>query len=509
MPDLRGVYRNSDQQATLATVVLLVVGAVAMFTMVYTSPSLVAAIVFAVAFLILAFLRPTWALAGFLLYLPFEPFLLKWVPDDVYVYARYFSEIIVYLLVASTIWKRITKQLTFKQTPLDIPFILFVIIALTSALINFVPIFDALMGVRQIVRFILLFFVTVYLAPSERWIKTVLYSLFAVLAIQVVIGYAQFLFGETLDTFLLPSEVRSFGEITLTSGTVQFWDFGQRIFATMGRYDRLGTFMAFLFLIIVSLLYEPRLKKYRGRISALLILALPALAMTYSRSSWFGFLLGFLFIGLWAKRDKRVAWALGGAVGVIAVYLAVTGLVINNLIDVADQSVVERFFEAFSYERWRGEYYGLGRLYWIVQTLLTVVPAAIIFGHGPGMYGGGAVSALGNTDVYDNLGLPFGVYGTEGYIDNNWFSLWGETGTIGLAVYLWMFIALFLLCVRVWRRSKHAFTRALALGVAAAMLAVALNAFLATFLEVRTLASYLWVFGGIVVVMGQREELLE
>ena len=125
------------------------------------------------------------------------------------------------------------------------------------------------------------------------------------------------------------------------------------------------------------------------------------------------------------------------------------------------------------------------------------------------MYGGGAVSALGNTDVYDNLGLPFGVYGTEGYIDNNWFSLWGETGTIGLAVYLWMFIALFLLCVRVWRRSKHAFTRALALGVAAAMLAVALNAFLATFLEVRTLASYLWVFGGIVVVMGQREELLE
>ena len=52
-------------------------------------------------------------------------------------------------------------------------------------------------------------------------------------------------------------------------------------------------------------------------------------------------------------------------------------------------------------------------------------------------------------------------------------------------------------------------TRALALGVAAAMIAIALNAFLATFLEVRTLASYLWVMGGVVVSLGKREKILE
>ncbi len=37
------------------------------------------------------------------------------------------------------------------------------------------------------------------------------------------------------------------------------------------------------------------------------------------------------------------------------------------------------------------------------------MPASPIFGHGPGTYGGGAAAVLGNSKVYDELGLPFGV----------------------------------------------------------------------------------------------------
>lgn len=39
------------------------------------------------------------------------------------------------------------------------------------------------------------------------------------------------------------------------------------------------------------------------------------------------------------------------------------------------------------------------------------------------------------------------------------------------------------------------------------MLAVALNAFLATFLEVRTLAFYLWLYGGFIVVLGRQRDV--
>jgi O-antigen ligase len=234
----------------------------------------------------------------------------------------------------------------------------------------------------------------------------------------------------------------------------------------------------------------------------LFLAGLPALVLTYSRSAWFGFLSSFLFIALWIKKDKRILVASISVAVLLFSYLLYSGLAVRYLIETPQQTVVERFFESFSYERWRGEYDGLGRLYWMVQTVTTVVPAAPLFGFGPGQYGGGAVAALNNTRVYEQLGLPFGVYGTDGYIDNNWFSLWGETGTIGLAFYLWMYLALFFFSLRLYRKSKDdSFVRAISLGFTAVMIAVALNAFLATFLETRTLAFYLWLYGGFVIAL--------
>ena len=506
--NLRSTYRLSDELARVATIALFTLVGAAIVGTVFFSANLVIASVFGVAAVLMTFFRPTWSLAFLLLYLPFEPFLLKWISDDVYVYARFFSEILIYLLAAAVLWKLIVGEKEFKPSPIDLPFVLFLLVLAASTIINTVDLVDAALGARQILRFVLLFFITLYLAPSTKWIQSVFFALLGVVVVQSFLGYAQFAFGGVVDTFLLPSESRTFGEIQLTSGTVQFWDYGQRVFGTLGRYDRLGTFMAFILLIAASILYEPKLKQYHLAMALVSFFALPVLLLTYSRSAWFGFLLGFLFISIWAKRDRRVMITVGASAMLLAVYLSVTGLLVNQLIDVPEQNIAERFFEAFSAERWRGEYYGLGRLFWIVQTGVTVVPASPVFGHGPAMYGGGAVAALGNADVYEALGLPFGVYGTEGYIDNNWFSLWGETGTVGLAMYVWVYLALFLACVQVWRKSKQPFTRALALGVAAAMIAVALNAFLATFLEVRTLASYLWVFAALVVVLGTREKIL-
>jgi hypothetical protein len=189
-------------------------------------------------------------------------------------------------------------------------------------------------------------------------------------------------------------------------------------------------------------------------------------------------------------------------------YVAVTGLVVRHIVDVPDQSIVNRFYETFSYEHWAGDYYGFGRLYWIINTFTVVIPSAPIFGHGPGMYGGGTAAALSNSAVYDSLSLPFGVFGTEGFIDNNWLSLWGELGTLGFGVYVWLMVTLFLACWHVYKNSDDPDTRALALGVCATFLAVALNAFLGTYLEVRTLAPYLWIFAGTVVALGQREKIL-
>ncbi len=509
IPNFRSVYRASEEQAKLAMFGLFGLLVFGFLGTIFFSSTLVVAAVIVIVGIVGTFVKPHWTMFALAAYLPFEPFILKWISDDVYVYARYGSELVVYLLCSVVLWRMITGSIRFRRTPMDIAFAVLVLLALASVVVNTVTPWIAVLGLRQIFRFILLFFVATYLAPSKTFVRTLIITMLAIVTLQSVIGYGQRVIGEPLDTFLLPSVQRTLGDLQLTSGTTQFWDPGQRVFGTLGRYDQLGTFMAFFLVLLVAFLYERVIKKDE-EMSAWLILffALPVLGLTYSRSAWFGFVLAFLFIALLIKRDRRVMVVSVIVPALMFAYLSFTGLVVNRLIDTADQTFVERFFEAFSLERFKGEYYGLGRVYWIVQTVTTVVPAAPLFGHGPGSYGGGAVAALGNTEVYDKLGLPFGVYGTEGYIDNNWMSMWGELGTLGLGAYIALYFALFSACLHVYRESKDPETRALALGVAAAMIAVGLNAFLATYLEARTLAVYLWMFGGIVVAQGKREGVL-
>lgn len=509
IPNFRSLYAASEEQAKLAMFALTALLVFGFLGTIFFSSSIVFAIVLAIAGVIVTFFRPTWTLIAFAVYLPFEPFLLKWISDDVYVFARFGSEMIVYLLVTVVLWRMATGAIAFRRTPIDIAFGVVVFLALASILVNTVSPIIAILGLRQMLRFVLLFFVVMYLAPSKSLVKTLVSIMIAIVAFQSVLGLAQSLLGGSLDAFLLPSAQRTLGSIELTSGTTQFWDPGQRVFGTLGRYDQLGTFMAFFLLILVAVLYEHILEKRKEMFAwIVLVLGVVALGLTYSRSAWFGFLLGFLCIAIWFKRDRRIL-----AVSLIAPillfgYVSVSGLMVGQLVDSANQSFSERFFEAFSYERFSGDYYGLGRIYWIVQTVTTVVPHAPLFGFGPGTYGGGAVAALGNTEAYDALGLPFGVYGTDGYIDNNWFSMWGEIGTLGFGAYLVMYGILFFTCVRVYKESKDPEVRALALGVSAAMLAVAVNAFLATMLETRTLAPYLWIMTGAIVALGKEERIV-
>jgi len=454
-----------------------------------------------------AFARPEIILFFLAAYTPFEPFLLKFVPDELYVLARYFPEGLIYVLVISVALRVISRRERLASTPIDLPFALFIVVALTSLVLNAVEPIYGILGLRQIIRFILLFFVVVNLKPERSFMRTLTYAMFGIMVFQGLLGLVQAFVGAPLDEFLIPSERKFYESIQLTSGTTQFWSPGSRVFATMGRFDQLGTFLSFFFLIAAGLWYKSKDPARRGRLAIMVALAFPALMLTLSRASWFGFALGIFVVGAILMKDNRVRFAFA-AIAIAAVsYLAYTGLAVRYLTDNPEQTPVERFFEAFSYERWRGEYYGYGRLYWMVKTVTVVVPSSPIFGVGPGQYGAGAAAALGNVTAYQKLNLPFGVYGTDGYIDNNWFALWGETGTLGLGFYVWMFIALGLMSLRVLWRAKDKLAQGLALGFIGCIFAVTFQAFLATYLEVRTLALYFWIFAAFVYVLGQREKV--
>ncbi len=511
MINLRSVYRYSEEQTTNTVIVLVVMLVGFLFVQSFFSPLVAFAALIGVSVVVAACLRPEFVLAGLALYLPFESLLLKFVPDNIYFITRFASEGVIYLVVAVVLYRLFRGKIKFRRTVIDTPFVLFVLSLLAAAVVHFVPATVAILGLRQILRFVIVFFLIVYLQPSKEFIKGLTIALFAIVLFQSALGIIQSGLHGALDPFLLPSDERSIGEITLTSGVEEFWDPGSRVFATLGRYDRLGNFLYVFLLIATGFLFTlpEKAKKIQPLLWWIFALGLPTLILTYSRASWFAFLIGFLFIGLIIKKDRKVMAGLLVSIFIILGYLAVSGITVGLLTESPGQTVSERFFESFSLARWRGEYYGLGRTFWFVQTPLTVIAASPLIGWGPGQFGGGAVSALHNTIVYEQLHLPFGVFGTEGFIDNNWFSLWAESGTIGMIFYLWMFIALFVMAMRTYQNSTDPYVKGLAIGFAAVMIAVAFNALTSTVLEIRTLAFYLWLYAGFVYVLGDGSRRLQ
>src|SRR3989338_8868789 len=64
-----------------------------------TSPLKAFAAVVTLIVIALAFARPESTIMLLVVYSPFEPFLLKFAGDEIYVYARYFSEGLIYVLL--------------------------------------------------------------------------------------------------------------------------------------------------------------------------------------------------------------------------------------------------------------------------------------------------------------------------------------------------------------------------------------------------------------------------
>lgn len=504
MINLRTVYKRAEEHMGVITTLLFVLLGVLILLQSVFSVEFVFTLLVGAVLSAMTLVKPHWTLGLLAVYLPFESFFLKFVPDDTYLLARYGSEILIYVIAFAVLVRILAGIQKYKPTPFDLPFFLFVLVLLGSAVINFIEPTTLVLGVRQIIRFMLVFFLAIQVAPTKAFVWKLMWIMFIVVGIQSLIGVMQAIIGEPLDLLLLPSEERNFGTITLTSGVEQFWDPGSRVFATLGRYDRLGNFLYMMLALATGVLFTKKWYERHPWIVFVFLAAVPTLVLTYSRSSWFAFLLGFVFIGLLLKKDRRVLAGVAAFVIMVSTALIGSGLNVSLITESPGQTLTERFYESFSLARYRGEYYGLGRVFWYVHTVTDVVPAAPILGHGPGMFGAGAAAALHNTKVYENLGLPYGVFGTEGFIDNNWFSLWGEAGTLGMIFYLWLFLGIFTMALRTARTHKDPFTRALALGVCAMAIGIAFNAFTSTVFEIRTTAYYFWLFAGCLYVLSQQ-----
>lgn len=438
-----------------------------------------------------------------LIWFPLENLILRYTPIDYYAPVKYFPEILIYsaFLVG---WYRYVKreQRFFLRLPLNKWFLGFIAAAVVSLLINWYNPLIWFLGLRQILRFAFIFIIVLFEDYPDEIIRRFLWLGAAMILFEAALALLQYLAGGALDRYLFFSDSVSIAGVAQLEGLQEFWAPGERVFATLGRYDRLGSLLALGLTMLFPWLYTLKKEKHQLWWYGSMLLGGAALILTYSRSSWLAAVLGIVTVGYFLVRDKRIlkiAGVLGGILAVYLLFVVVTNNYGGGVLDKPSQTLNERLVEAVSIYSWKANYEGYGRFFFIVNTPLMVVRYYPLFGVGLGNYGDGVAAALGNTKMYDKLHLPFGIQNTFGQIDNNWLSLWGEMGTVGLVFWIMLLVTIFKTAHRVAERAPTITEKAVAEGLCGTVVVVSVLAAFGPFFEFRSLMLYFWLIVGMVM----------
>jgi len=434
-----------------------------------------------------------------LIWYPFESLLLRFVPTEYVVYAKYLPEVLLYLLLLIS-WMGFVRRekKIIPDAPINPWLLAFLIISIISLVLNWYSPWVWLFGLRQILRFMAVFFAIQCLDLDKDVIKKILHLILSIFAIEIVLALIQYLTGGRLDSYLFPPPTADVGNTAGLGEVEQFWVPGSRVFATFGRYDRLGSFLALGLAMLFPWLYVIKDKVKKMWLAILFGAGVLALLLTMSRASWVGAFVGIFAIAWFVKRDKRLLKIVSVLAGLLIVYLIGFAVVRDNVMSITDsrnQTLAERVFESFSLASWQESYEGFGRIFFIINTPKVVVMSAPVFGVGPGNFGGGVVASLLNTRVYERLHLPFGIQNLYGQIDNSLFSLWAEFGTLGLICWLGIFVFL----IQGLRENEFS------IGIFGGIVAILIMGFFGPYYEFRPLMFYFWTLAGVALVISHRE----
>jgi hypothetical protein len=454
--------------------------------------------------------KTQWVVYALLIWFPLESLILMYAPIEYFGYIKYAPELMMYGYLLGVLIEAGRRGIAWKFFSPPMRWLtVFVGIALLSLLFNWYGVFDWVLGMRQIIRFVFMILAIVWMDYDKAILRTIIQLGAGMIALEVLFGCVQYLAGGTLDKYLFSTRTVAVGNAAILGGIEQFWTAGSRIFATMGRYDQLGSFVALGLIMLFPWIYQLRQSSQRFWYIVSVATGLGVLVLTASRASWIAVFVGIVTIGVVLRRDVRVVRGIISLVLFVGVYLVGFAVAHDNVLSITErstQSLAERLLESVSIGAWRGSYEGYGRIFFIINTPRLVVAQYPVLGVGPGRYGGGAAAALLNTEMYDRLHMPFGIQNIYGQIDNNWMSLWGEVGTLGILAWGALFGSIVRMCIFVRQRTRGPWEMAIAEGVAGLTVGIAVIGFFGPYFEFRSLMFYYWTAVGILTLLWYREK---
>ena len=324
------------------------------------------------------------AIIGLTIFYPLEEFLEKWIPRGIiYELVRYGTELIILTLL---IWIIITRSIIpgkWKTTPIDFPLLILLMLSLISTIFNDLPLSFYLLGLRPIIRFIVVFYIIVQLGYNRKFSETFSQTILIVASFVCMIAILQSLIGLQATYFLLPENVEFGGEI-VRQGARQFLPARTRVFSTLGRYDTLGTYLSIVILLITSLYWKKMVPKKNFII--FLVLSVPALILSYSRQSWLVTTVGIVILMVLNRKHRHLLYlSILGGLAILIILVFFSGYVYYSS-DQIDVSFLNRMLEPFSQRYLEISRNNYGRLFVIIEVSQRILEKAPLIGFGPGNF---------------------------------------------------------------------------------------------------------------------------
>jgi len=438
------------------------------------------------------------------LYIPFEEFFLRWLPNPAAVALRFVPEFILYILLFQVCGLKLLRGQPLKRTPIDWIVLAFFVTTAVSMVINDSSIKGSIVNMRTIWRYLSVFYVVVNIEVSRLDLKRLLSGLKVVMIAQGLLGSIQYFLPDSFNRAFFAPKGFSIGNYEGGSNAAEAG--GVKVGATSGTFSDPAILSAFM-LIGLALFFGtayvsggtllPSFKDWGGigtlmfaifstKKRAALALALlipPLIIYVYGRS----------------KRLVNMGWFYGvvALVGVIAILAVGAASSSMSGVDEREQSVNlgDYFLQVFTPEYWENS--NETARGWFTSTILhAVLSTRSWFGFGPDAWH--TLNAIETTitrgEDRDKLWRDAGVFD-----DGFWFAFIAYFGFIGTAIYVYMLKRLYDAGKWLTRVSTEPEYRTLGSTFATLIIITILYTFVERIFRLRAFSFYFWLLAGLVV----------
>jgi len=435
---------------------------------------------FALAYSIAIFAYPRAGLAIATCFVPLQYFLIKPFGETALKYAVLLDEFTLLVITLAWMSGNINRKgKIWTRTAIDMPLLLFILVAFMSTILNGAPFFEAMFGMRQHMQYALIFYAIVNLDLPRAFIRKLFLISLGIAAIQLPVMIGQ-------------------------------WDIAEIVFreqnapdifvGTMGKggANAVGFFLLIHIAFLLGL-FQAGYRRYPR--SFLILFSLYLLVPFIMCGSRVGLLIfPFFILWLFYKDIRRPQYLLVGLILVGIMILGSIYYVKNMLVDWDLTYSLETNISAETDPRKAGRiaYYGIG---WDVLHHHSVSP---LIGTGPGTYSSYAARRfeppLAQAYVYKI------TPGVEHLVDSQIIATGVEYGYLGLVFFYLIIIRFWRMTIAAYRTTTDLFWKGISRGFVATLILATFVTPVINVWEIQYFAYYLWLWAGFMWCLKTGEE---